>query len=166
MSCIITPGIRFHSLKDYVKYAYDTQFFYYLSLIGMDPVDYNRLPPSAPPVVYSPYNALACIVCGDYGSAPTAMFPCGCAHPIHDSCIGTWKMRNDTCPKCNQIWLNVLPPQAVIVNMPSQSIQIDRRSEANMFYRRCVGCVCLILCFIILIASVGLYATLIDGRHK
>ena len=132
----------------------------------MDPVDYNRLPPSAPPVVYSPYTALTCVVCGGYGSAPTAMFPCGCTHPIHDACVASWQLRNDTCSKCHKIWLNVLPPQAVIVNMPPQSAQMDRRAEANMAYRRCFGCVCLILVIIVLIASVGLYATLIDNSHK
>ena len=124
----------------------------------MDPVDYNQLPPSAPPIV--------CIVCGGYGSAPTVMFPCGCFHPIHDACVASWQLRNDTCPKCNKIWLNVLPPQAVIVNMPSQSVQLDRRAEANMAYRRCFGCVCLILVIILLIASVGIYATLVDTRRK
>lgn len=135
----------------------------------MDPVDYSQLPPSAPPIssiVYSPYNAIACIVCHNYGSAPTALFPCGCAHPIHDTCIVPWQMRNETCPKCNKIWLNVLPSQAITVNMPPQSLQIDRRIEATIGCRRCFGCVCLIIVILLLTGSIVVYALFNETTRK
>ena len=120
--------------------------------IGMDPIDYSRMPsPSAPPatIVYdSRYTTLACIVCHNYGSTPMMAFPCGCTHPIHQACVLTWRTRNDTCPTCKQIWINVMPAQAEIVYRPQQTVvrrQDPRNDELAISQRRCYACYCIVL---------------------
>lgn len=128
--------------------------------IGMDPIDYNRMPsPSAPPATIinaSQYTMLACIVCRNYGSTSTMAFPCGCAHPIHQSCVAIWNTRNDTCPTCRQIWINVMPTQVEIVHMPQQTFirrqaQDDDLANRQRRYYICFSLVTLffIICGII-----------------
>jgi hypothetical protein len=129
----------------------------------MDPIDYNHMPsPSAPPAttVYdSPFTTLACIVCRSYGSTPMMAFPCGCTHPIHQSCVLTWRTSNDTCPTCKQIWINVLPAQPEIVYRPQQTIvrrQDAHNDELTIYQRRCCACYCIMLIVIVFGCAIAL----------
>ena len=131
--------------------------------IGMDPIDYSRMPsPSAPPasIVYdSRYTTLACIVCRGYGSTPMMAFPCGCTHPIHQTCVPLWHTSNNTCPTCKQIWINVLPAQPEIVYRPQQTVvhrQNPRNDELAVSQRRCYACYCIVLTILVFGCGIAL----------
>jgi len=123
----------------------------------MTPNDYNRHPnPSAPP-----YFTQTCIVCHNYENISIMGFPCGCTHSIHQRCVPIWRNRNDTCPTCRQIWINIMPPQAQVVHMP-QTTYLDKHddyADTSICYNsRCSICFFVVLClFIVCVAIILIF---------
>ena len=53
--------------------------------------------------------SMQCIVCNWPDNSSLLQFPCGCLNPIHPQCIDKWRAKNNICPKCSTVLINILP---------------------------------------------------------
>ena len=70
-------------------------------------VRYGVLPSAPPPLDPIPLNAPYCLIC-HYPAAQARTFPCGCAYPIHEQCVPTFRSIGGICPHCKQVWIPVV----------------------------------------------------------
>ena len=83
-------------------------------------IRYGALPSAPPPLDPIPLNAPYCLIC-HYPAAQARTFPCGCAYPIHEQCVPTFRSIGGICPHCKQIWIPVV---------------LDDRSETTVIAQR------------------------------